>query len=123
MYRSHASKPYLVLALVEAAILLVSAYIGISVRLAAVDGAVAFGSFHFPQPLLFGLVILVIMFSLGLYNAHFASRMQDILVRLVHQADADTSAIRALNEKIQADERVTVSMLPLGDGLTMALKR
>ena len=37
--------------------------------------------------------------------------------------DADTNAIRALNEKIQADERVTVSMLPLGDGLTMALKR
>ena len=37
--------------------------------------------------------------------------------------DADTNAIRALNEKIQADERVTVSMLPLADGLTMALKR
>ena len=39
-----------------------------------------------------------------------------------HQ-DADTKAIRALNEKIHADERVTLSMLPLSDGLTMALKR
>ena len=37
--------------------------------------------------------------------------------------DAETEAIRALNEKIKADERVTISMLPLGDGLTMALKR
>ncbi len=37
--------------------------------------------------------------------------------------DTDTQAIRALKEKIQADDRVTVSMLPLGDGLTIALKR
>ncbi len=39
------------------------------------------------------------------------------------QQDPDTNAIRALNAKIQADDRVTVSMLPIGDGLTMALKR
>ncbi|MEM7226380.1 MAG: TIGR03013 family XrtA/PEP-CTERM system glycosyltransferase [Pseudomonadota bacterium] len=71
------------LALVEAAILLLSAYIGISLRQAAVSGAEAFASFHFPQPLLFGVVVLVIMFSLGLYNAQFASRMQDILIRLL----------------------------------------
>ncbi|MDO9161456.1 MAG: class I SAM-dependent methyltransferase [Methylococcaceae bacterium] len=37
--------------------------------------------------------------------------------------DADTAAIRALNEKIHADPRVTISLLPVADGLTLALKR
>jgi predicted O-methyltransferase YrrM len=36
---------------------------------------------------------------------------------------ADTRALRTLNNKIAADERVDVSMLPLGDGLTLARKR
>jgi predicted O-methyltransferase YrrM len=37
--------------------------------------------------------------------------------------DADTAAIRALNEKIHADPRVSVSLLPIADGLTLVLKR
>jgi predicted O-methyltransferase YrrM len=36
---------------------------------------------------------------------------------------ADTVAIRALNEKIQGDKRVDVALVPIGDGLTLALKR
>jgi len=35
----------------------------------------------------------------------------------------DTKAIRELNELIHADERVDMSQLPIGDGLTLALKR
>jgi len=37
--------------------------------------------------------------------------------------DEDTRAIRAVNEKVVADERVDVAMLPIGDGLTLAVKR
>jgi caffeoyl-CoA O-methyltransferase len=34
-----------------------------------------------------------------------------------------TVALRALNDKIHRDERVTMVMLAVGDGLTLALKR
>jgi caffeoyl-CoA O-methyltransferase len=37
--------------------------------------------------------------------------------------DSDTTAIRALNDRIVADERVTMTLLPIGDGLTLARKR
>ena len=38
------------------------------------------------------------------------------------QTDGETEAIRAFNRKLQADERVTLSVVPLGDGLTLACK-
>jgi predicted O-methyltransferase YrrM len=35
----------------------------------------------------------------------------------------DTTAIRALNERIHNDQRVELSLIPIGDGLTLARKR
>jgi predicted O-methyltransferase YrrM len=45
--------------------------------------------------------------------------------RVIDPADttADTAALRVINEKIAKDERVTLSMVPIGDGLTLARKR
>ena len=39
------------------------------------------------------------------------------------QQDADTRALRSLNAKLHSDERVDISLLPIGDGLTLARKR
>jgi caffeoyl-CoA O-methyltransferase len=38
-------------------------------------------------------------------------------------SDPDTRAIQALNAALKDDSRVTLSLLPLGDGLTLARKR
>jgi caffeoyl-CoA O-methyltransferase len=37
--------------------------------------------------------------------------------------DPDTVGVRRLNERLATDERVTISMIPVADGLTLALKR
>ena len=37
--------------------------------------------------------------------------------------DADTLALRALNKKLHGDSRVSISMLPLSDGVTLVCKR
>ncbi len=37
--------------------------------------------------------------------------------------DDETNGIRALNQKLRDDQRVDLSMIPIGDGLTLARKR
>ncbi len=39
------------------------------------------------------------------------------------KSDDSTDALRALNKMIHADERVSLSLLPVGDGTTLAVKR
>ena len=39
------------------------------------------------------------------------------------QQDADTSALRTLNAKLHGDQRVSLSLLPVSDGITLARKR
>jgi caffeoyl-CoA O-methyltransferase len=44
--------------------------------------------------------------------------------RVAHPAeDASTQALQALNDKLFNDERIDLSMVPIGDGLTLARKR
>jgi caffeoyl-CoA O-methyltransferase len=45
--------------------------------------------------------------------------------KVAHPAagDADTAALQALNAKLHEDARVDLSLLPIGDGLTLARKR
>lgn len=51
-------------------------------------------------------------------NVLWSGRVTDI-----NTQDKNTIALRNFNEKLRHDPRVMLSMLPLGDGLTLALKR
>ena len=51
-------------------------------------------------------------------NVLWSGRVADDAVQ-----DDDTLGLRRLNDRLAADERVTVAMLPLADGVTLARKR
>jgi len=44
-------------------------------------------------------------------------------VAAADSTDNRTKIIRSLNAKIQQDERVNISIIPIGDGLTLAMKK
>ena len=54
----------------------------------------------------------------GIDNVLWGGRVADAAV-----TDQDTAAIRALNAKVRDDARVHATMLPIGDGFTLALKK
>ena len=55
---------------------------------------------------------------IGIDNVLWGGRAADPQAK-----DEDTQAIRALNQKVSTDARVFATMLPIGDGLTLAMKR
>lgn len=55
---------------------------------------------------------------IGIDNVLWSGRVAD-----ADDTGADTLALRTLNAKIVADERVTMSLAPIGDGLTLVRKR
>ena len=54
---------------------------------------------------------------IGIDNTLWSGKVADPSVE-----DADTVALRNLNAKLHEDSRVTLSFLPIGDGLTLAMK-
>jgi predicted O-methyltransferase YrrM len=54
-------------------------------------------------------------------NVLWSGRVAGITDPAFH--NRSTRAIRALNRKLHDDERITLSLLPIGDGLTLARKR
>lgn len=51
-------------------------------------------------------------------NVLWSGKVADLAIH-----DRDTEVLRELNTKLVNDDRVTLSMLPVGDGLTLARKR
>lgn len=51
-------------------------------------------------------------------NVYRGGRVADPAVK-----DPSTAAIRALNDKLHCDERIDLSLVPIGDGLTLAMKK
>lgn len=51
-------------------------------------------------------------------NVLWSGKVADLTVQ-----DEDTRALRALNDELHSDQRVDVSLIPIGDGLTLARKR
>ena len=51
-------------------------------------------------------------------NTLWSGRVADASVR-----DENTTALRAFNDALHADERVDLSLVPIGDGVTLARKR
>lgn len=65
-----------------------------------------------------GLKLLKTGGLIGIDNTLWSGKVADASV-----SDPDTDALRALNAKIHADERVQVAMVPIGDGLTLCRKK
>jgi predicted O-methyltransferase YrrM len=55
---------------------------------------------------------------IALDNTLWGGKVADMRVK-----DPDTQALRALNEKLHADERVELCLVPIGDGLTLLRRR
>ncbi len=51
-------------------------------------------------------------------NVFWSEKVADPKMR-----DDDTNSIRALNQKLRGDSRIDLSMLPIGDGLTLVMKK
>jgi predicted O-methyltransferase YrrM len=64
------------------------------------------------------LVLLRTGGLIGVDNVLWSGRVIE-----AEDTSAATVALRAFNAKLAKDERITLSMVPIGDGLTLARKR
>lgn len=57
------------------------------------------------------------------HTIELTDALHDYLLRVGTRESAVAKELRALNAKVRDDARVDVAMLPIGDGLTLAVKR
>jgi predicted O-methyltransferase YrrM len=53
----------------------------------------------------------------------FDNTLWDGKVADTSERDEDTEALRVLNRKLHTDDRIDLSLVPIGDGLTLCRKR
>ena len=92
-------------------------FFALLVRLTGAGRAIEVGVFT-------GYGALAVALALPADGTLLACDISDAYTRVGRPAsDADTKALQALNDKIHADQRIDMAMLPLGDGVTLARKR
>ena len=63
------------------------------------------------------------MLSTGIPELQEAADLEYIRWSFAPELTDDQAAARAVNEALLNDERFDISLVPIGDGLTLALKR
>jgi len=72
----------------------------------------------YPKYFEFALKLVKVGGLIAIDNVLWSGKVADPSV-----TDEETEVLRALNEKLRGDERIELALAPVGDGLTLALKR
>jgi len=82
LFSMHIPKPFLVLAAIEALILVLSLYLGVVTSWVDFDFVRSDVLEFLPQALAYAAIIMTIMFSLGIYNETIATTLANVIIRL-----------------------------------------
>jgi sugar transferase (PEP-CTERM system associated) len=82
IFTMHITKPFLALAIAEAVVLILSLHVGVWTSWVGFEISSNTIVRDLPQALGFAFILIVIMFSLGLYNENFATSLPPVVIRL-----------------------------------------